>query len=45
MPNKLIQVNASAPEFWWAEVGLTLIILTYLTKPITVVLRRPMSPN
>ena len=35
MPNKLIQVNASAPEFWWAGVGLTPIILTLYTASIT----------
>ena len=40
-----IQVHSRFAEFWWAEVGLTLIILTYLTKPITEVLRRPMSPK
>ena len=31
-----ILLHASFVEFWWAEVGLTLIILTCLTKPITL---------
>ena len=33
--NPSILLHASFVEFWWAEVGLTLIILTCLTKPIT----------